>query len=189
MKSYKDIDGWFDFEDIYDEMISKVNGQGVFVELGAWLGKSTIYLSNGIKNSGKEIKFFTIDTWKADVNDEAYRPTLVANNGYIFELFAKNVEDCDVKDFVTPLIGTSWEKAATFADESVDFVFVDASHHYEDVKRDLLAWYPKIKKGGVLAGHDYWHPPIRRALTEVFADKFYQYHKGTSGSTWRVDKP
>jgi hypothetical protein len=39
--------------------------------------------------------------------------------------------------------------------ESLDFVFIDAGHQYEEVKADLEAWFPKVRKGGVVSGHDY----------------------------------
>lgn len=39
--------------------------------------------------------------------------------------------------------------------ESLDFVYIDADHTYEAVKSDLECWYPKLKKGGILSGHDY----------------------------------
>ena len=49
----------------------------------------------------------------------------------------------------------SLEAAKTFADEFFDFVYIDADHTYEAVKQDISAWYPKVKRGGVLSGHDY----------------------------------
>jgi hypothetical protein len=42
-----------------------------------------------------------------------------------------------------------------FANESLDFVYIDALHDYDSVKSDMEAWFPKIKQGGILAGHDY----------------------------------
>ena len=53
------------------------------------------------------------------------------------------------------LRNTSVAAAATFADASVDFVFIDARHTYDAVSEDLRAWWPKIRPGGILAGHDY----------------------------------
>jgi len=45
--------------------------------------------------------------------------------------------------------------AENFEDDSLDFVYIDALHNYTAVKADMEAWYPKLKVGGVLAGHDY----------------------------------
>lgn len=45
--------------------------------------------------------------------------------------------------------------ATIFPDEFFDLVYIDGDHYYEPVLRDLQAWYPKVKKGRFLAGHDY----------------------------------
>ncbi len=49
----------------------------------------------------------------------------------------------------------SLDAVADFADESLDFVYVDANHSYQDSLDDMLAWFPKVKPGGLFAGHDY----------------------------------
>lgn len=55
------------------------------------------------------------------------------------------------------LQGDSVAMAAEVKDGSLDFVYLDANHAYEAVLADLKAWLPKIKKGGIMAGHDYNH--------------------------------
>jgi hypothetical protein len=62
-----------------------------------------------------------------------------------------------------------------YEDESLDFVFLDASHKYDDIKADLFAWYPKVKKGGIFAGHDYptWTQVVR-AVDEFFPSKNFR---------------
>lgn len=42
-----------------------------------------------------------------------------------------------------------------FLDANFDYVYIDCDHSYENVRQDLCAWYPKVKKEGYLAGHDY----------------------------------
>lgn len=62
--------------------------------------------------------------------------------------------------------------AEQFPDESVDLIFVDADHSQAGVQKDLAAWAPKIKRGGVIAGHDYGsrrHPGVKRAVDDFFA--------------------
>lgn len=50
---------------------------------------------------------------------------------------------------------TSEIASKNFHDGSVDFVFIDGDHTYESVSKDINLWFPKIKAGGILAGHDY----------------------------------
>lgn len=68
---------------------------------------------------------------------------------------------------------TSAEAAPTFADAQLDFVYLDAQHHYEAIREDLELWLPKVRSGGVLAGHDYLDGEtefgrfgVRRAVNE-----------------------
>jgi hypothetical protein len=50
---------------------------------------------------------------------------------------------------------TSLEASSLFNNDELDFVYIDADHSYDAICQDLKIWYTKIKKGGVLAGHDY----------------------------------
>lgn len=45
--------------------------------------------------------------------------------------------------------------ARSFADGELDFVYIDGNHEYSHVVADIAAWIPKVKKGGIVAGHDY----------------------------------
>jgi predicted O-methyltransferase YrrM len=69
--------------------------------------------------------------------------------------------------------GGSSESARFFEDGSVDFVFIDADHVYDRVKEDILAWLPKVKPGGIIAGHDYnaAHQGVLQAVPEIFGTK------------------
>lgn len=49
----------------------------------------------------------------------------------------------------------SHEAVHSFRNNEIDFIYHDASHHYYDVKLDLKGWLPKLKPGGIMAGHDY----------------------------------
>jgi len=77
-----------------------------------------------------------------------------------YEDFKKSVDD---KPFVKIRRGYSFDVVNEFPDEFFDFVFIDADHTYEGCKKDIHDWYPKVKKGGVLCGHDYVHRAIKTA--------------------------
>lgn len=53
------------------------------------------------------------------------------------------------------LLGLSAIVAAQVPDETLDFIYVDANHKLEAVRADLAAWYPKVRTGGLISGHDY----------------------------------
>jgi len=76
------------------------------------------------------------------------------HRGSVFAAFRKNVRDAGVTRLVHPIVSTSVRASRRFDDGSLDFVFIDACHTYAAVKADISAWLPKVKPGGILAGHD-----------------------------------
>lgn len=56
----------------------------------------------------------------------------------------------------TLLRASSDEASALIANNSLDFVYIDADHKYSAVSNDIKNWWPKLKKGGLFSGHDYW---------------------------------
>lgn len=94
---------------------------------------------------------------------------------------------------------TSEEAAAVIPDASLDFVYLDARHDYASVKEDIAFWYPKVKPGGVLAGHDYIDGEISgtRFGVKSAVDEFVRAHRLCLSVTrrepvyksWMVVKP
>ena len=150
---FNQIEGWCDsgLIDIYRKM-AYTHDNAVFVEIGSWKGKSSFCMASFIQAENKNIKFYCIDTWQG--SEEHVEDSEIVNNT-LFNTFKKNTEP--VGDFITSIQLNSLNAAHQFNDESLDFVFIDASHDYENVKNDINTWYPKVKKGGTIAGHDYHH--------------------------------
>ena len=157
IKSYKDITGWFDFQDIYDLAVDKAKDGDKFLEVGCFMGKSTAYLLQKIKESGKDIKVAVIDIFKAECE---HHDDLIKENGGndtlgLLGIFCKNMKDLGFM----PLLytGESQDKKllANFSDNEFSMIFIDAAHDYESVKADLNNFYHKLKLGGIFAGHDY----------------------------------
>lgn len=61
---------------------------------------------------------------------------------------------------------TSLEAAAQMPPASLDFIYLDGNHSYEAVREDLPAWYRILKPGGIMAGHDWDLPGVRKAVEE-----------------------
>lgn len=62
------------------------------------------------------------------------------------------------KDAVTFLKNDSVSASSYFPDDYIDFCYIDASHDLKSVKKDFKAYYPKVKKGGIIGGHDFGMP-------------------------------
>jgi hypothetical protein len=165
------IYGWFKAANLFAQMVRSAKNNSHFVEIGAWLGSSTTFMAVEIINSGKNIKFDSIDTWKGS---EEHKNEEVVVNDTLYNDYLKNIEP--VKHMVNPIRLPSIEAAELYEDNSLDFVFIDGSHDYENVKNDINAWYPKVKSGGILAGDDYdikWSGVIK-ASNEFAKQNNYQ---------------
>jgi hypothetical protein len=162
---HENIQGWFCYDNLYASIIDLAPQDGAhFVEVGAWKGKSTAYMAVEIINSGKNIKFDTIDLWSG-LGSAAYIDDKDVQEYTLYETFLKNIEP--VKHVVNPIRMHSAEAASLYPTQSLDFVMIDAGHDYEDVKADLFAWLPKIKPGGLIAGDDFPDPGVQRAVREI----------------------
>jgi len=165
--NYQNIQGWFNMENQYLRLLEEGN---VFVELGAWKGKSTSFIVTEIVNRGLDTKFYTVDTFKG-YNECSDKVEVDAYNNYdLGSIRAEfDANTAHLKDHFTTIVCESHLASAFFEDESVDAIFIDAGHSYESVMKDLKAWYPKMKKGGMMAGHDFFHyEGVCKAVSEFF---------------------
>ncbi len=153
---WSDIDGYFDFSDLYDHAIERAQNGAVFAEVGLYKGRSAAYMAQAIRASGKDIRFAGVDNFLYSSRDE----------------FDQNMRACGVDMDIVVYSGDSHVIAEEFNDGAFDFVYIDADHSYEAVKRDIAAWLPKIKPGGIIAGHDRVREGVHRAVAEAFPGGF-----------------
>jgi hypothetical protein len=165
--TYQKIDGWFNMEEQYLQLMQDAD---VFVELGAWKGKSTAFIVTEIVNRGSKCKFYTVDTF-AGVTQGTDEGEVKAYTHYdlngIHAEYERNT--AHLKQYYTTLVSESDLASDWFADGSIDAIFIDAGHSYEAVMKDLRAWHPKMKKGAMMAGHDYESfAGVHKAVNEFF---------------------
>lgn len=177
---YDNIQGWFDFEDLYKKIVKYAKNNSIFVEIGCWKGKSSAFMATEIANSNKSIEFYCVDTWEGseehlDENNQAYEKNINQPN-WLYNCFIENMKP--VESYYIAKRKSSIEASKDFYDNSLDFVYIDASHEYEDVLNDLEAWYPKVKKcsscgnqSGIFCGHDCHWPGVKKAIFE-FSEKY-----------------
>jgi hypothetical protein len=76
------------------------------------------------------------------------------------------------------------EACKKFEDESIDFIFMDSYLSYEQAKKELIVWYPKMKKGGLFAGHDWDCPAVQKAVNEFRIENKISSGMTTYNDTW-----
>jgi Methyltransferase domain len=173
---YPYIQGWFTFPGLYKQMVDRFPEGSHFVEVGAWLGKSTSFMAVEILNSGKCIDFDVVDTWGGSNEITLYTKE---EKETLYKSFLQNM--APVNNIVNPIRMHSVDAAKLYEDKSLDFVFIDAGHEYDEIMSDLNAWYPKVKNEGIIAGHDYFflndsehgwkYPGVRDAVNIFFNNK------------------
>ena len=170
IESYKDVPGWInDAESVYKEMVNQAKDGDHFVEIGVLLGQSTTRMAELIKASGKKIKFDAIDIFwlighTLEKKEKAGHPEEFYN-------YYVNISKLDPKPTIMdivkhPLRGLKLEEYVNFItcdekyahrlydDNSLKFVWIDGDHGKDIVYNDLVNFWPKLKKGGVIAGDD-----------------------------------
>ena len=143
---------------------SKMADGAQVVEVGSWQGRSTVAICEALrKKSG--VLMSAVDTFQGDPHIEQLEAAKSLEEDGVYKAFCANTA---AYPFLKIVRATSLEAVGRFADGSLDWVFIDAFHEYDAVTADILAWYPKLKPGGLLSGHDYGYLGINRALRRLF---------------------
>jgi predicted O-methyltransferase YrrM len=175
-----DIYGHFDFEDIYTQAVEECPQDGIIVEIGVQFGRSLMYLAHkAIQEKRPDIRIVGVDPWIVDrnrnINVEGWGGPEFSRQRKFIDPMAYAVNEMTAhapSEYarVELMRLTSVEASEKFEQNGVHMVFIDGDHRYEQVKRDIEVWLPKIRSGGVLAGHDYGgYETVRRAVREAFS--------------------
>ncbi len=168
---------------------------------GAEIGVELGYYSKILCQSNRELKLSCVDPWLA----EAYEPGVDAVDTEQEKYNRRYQETMErLKPFTATVIRkTSMDALADFADESLDFVYIDANHDFPNFIFDLHNWIKKVRPGGIVSGHDYArfsykkHNHVKRALQAysycyrmhpLFVVGSMEYDKGASKPSINRDK-
>ena len=182
---FSEIPGWAIFIPLYKQMVEQAEDGAHFIEVGSWLGKSASYMAVEIINSGKDIQFDCVDPWDDGGPDLRHKAAKFPEP--LFDMFTKNI--APVAHIIKAVRKPSVSAARGYKKGTLDFVMLDGSHVYEDVKADTKAWLPKLKVGGTLAFDDWnWNGPRTAAQEMLPKDKIVVHDtghvpKGTSKGT------
>ena len=176
------FDNCFDFAAFYDFALSQFH-KGIFVEIGVWKGQSIAYMAKRIKETGKNIQLFGVDTFAGTPEDTMLINDEDCINGKLFNVYLETISP--YAEIVNTVKGDSKEVFDRFMNNSIDFLFIDGDHRYEGIKTDIYNWFPKVKLGGIISGHDYETSAtcgVKKAVDEYFGKV------ATMGRCWYYKK-
>lgn len=182
------IPGWFNYQELYKRLADSFTDGSRFCEVGVWLGKSLGAMASYCK--GKDVTLYAVDTFKGTQTDgedcvSMHAPVVAANGGSNRKAFEDNMRKCGVNGNLS-ILDYSSDYAATFVPrEFLDAVFIDADHSRDAVTMDIQMWSPRVKPGGVIAGHDYERESVRSAVLSCFDEKDIE----VVGNCWVYRKP
>jgi predicted O-methyltransferase YrrM len=116
-------------------------------EVGVWRGTNAAVLLEEFP----QLFLYMVDHYEARKSLSIDAPQEVFNDAWKSALDLTNFADGRRQ----LLLMESFVAATKVMEESLDFVFIDASHDYQSTSRDIELWAPKVKPGGILCGHDY----------------------------------
>lgn len=117
------------------------------VEIGVFKGQFSKELMENWDGT-----LYMIDPWRP-LGEEYIDSSNHANHQNAYTEAMDSIRGYEDRAFM--LRGLSEELVNIFEDNSLDFVYIDGNHAYDYVKQDMELWWPKLKQGGLFAGHDY----------------------------------
>lgn len=140
------------------------------VEIGSYSGEGTVVLAKHFK------EVLAVDPWinGYDINDVASSQCPMK---FVFEAFQERTKPLGNVHFSR---GKSLDALDFVNTESLDLVYVDGDHRKEAVVADLNGWKTKIRKGGIMSGHDWSFKAVQEALSEVFLGAKVNLFQGDS---------
>lgn len=176
------------------DFLTRMPHNAVVIEVGVERGA---YAELILKRTNPR-QLYLIDPWCYQ-NPEIYNDPLNVSDTEQEEAFLETSKRFVSTPNVFIIRDFSKNAVEQFADESIDWIYLDGNHGYEAIKEDLSIWWPKIKKGGILSGHDYAAVPsfgVVQAVNEFLLDHNLEFHTLTVGidqydiyDSWAIEKP
>ncbi|MCM8787820.1 MAG: class I SAM-dependent methyltransferase [Candidatus Omnitrophica bacterium] len=151
--SYWFIEGWLSEKEalvLYRTVKNLRVLNPIVVEIGSWLGKSSVVLAKAVKK--KKGFLHCIDPFDAS-GDSFSKDSYSTKNFDLKEKFLSNIKKAKVEKYVK-LIPKKSQDAIKEWNSPIDFIFIDADHTYSNVKEDFIFWSKFLKVGGYIAFHD-----------------------------------
>jgi hypothetical protein len=148
-----DMRGWGSTDRIFEQVI-RIIRPALIVEVGTWKGASAIHMGRLARNLGFSTEIICVDTWLGSPEHihPHWRSSLRLRNGYpqIHYTFLTNIIENQLTDVIIPLPATSENAAKILFEKNIrpDTVYIDATHEYKPVLRDLRTFWVTFERHG-----------------------------------------
>jgi hypothetical protein len=142
------------------EFLKHLPKGSVGVEVGVWLGD----FSQEILDVVEPTELSLVDPWEQN-DDATNRMSTMERSQEELDAIYQGVSDRFAEEPVVIRRGRSLDVASDFIDP-VDWVYIDGIHTFDAVSADLEAWWPHVKPGGMICGHDMWWEGVRKAVSQ-----------------------
>lgn len=151
------------------ENVSRDELPGFFVEMGFKRGAEVgVYKAEYLKKfCDAGLLMYGIDPWRAFYG-QGRTQQVQERQDYLYGHAQRTLADHLDKN-CTLIRKDSMDGVKSFMDEALDFVYIDGDHDFPHVAEDIFAWAKKVKKGGIVAGHDYFstNPKANNVICQV----------------------
>lgn len=150
-------------------------------KVGAEIGVAHGELSKIICEINPQVKLYGVDAWAAykGYSDYVRSDTFNAMKDQALFRMGPYIK----RDRYQVIEKFSMEALDDIPDGSLDFVYIDANHQDPFVTQDIVGWTPKVRPGGIVAGHDYVR--VKRIVWAV-KDAIQKYTKDNNIDPWFV---
>jgi len=173
--------GWYQNADEVEYLIKKHSVKTI-IEVGSWLGASTRHMGSLLPEEDGIL--FAVDTWLGSPNEDGDLKVLET----LYDQFLSNVIHVNLCHKIIPIRMDSL-KAADKMTTIADFIYIDATHLYDECLADCRAWYPHVKEGGIFCGDDWdWGTGgVEKAVRQFCKENDLEVR--TNGLFWYIIKP
>lgn len=161
-------DGFFDYPRLYERLVRECRPGGTIVEVGSFTGLSFAHLAKAARARGAGILCVSVDHGLGG-GEPGFAALVRKMGGTSAPHLSRRLLAEGLTEEVLQVVGTSAVASRQFADGSLDAVFIDADHHAEAVEADIRAWWPKLRPGGIMAGHDWDRPGVKQGVARAIA--------------------
>lgn len=165
---FEQIDGYssmYDQGELLNVILNKVSSHNnlKIIEIGVYKGRCTALWNVELINKNISYEYYAVDHFLGSVehNKDVDYWEITNNNLSL------------ILDKIKLIKNDSESESKNHPNDFFDIIYIDASHDYESVKKDINCWYSKLKDGGIICGDDYidgW-PGVIQAVDEFFKDK------------------